>query len=64
MQKVRGFEFLSSTFPAGQRHIPIIEMIFDLLHAGKRMSAGVQIAGTEVLAAQTRAAGRGRKKSR
>ena len=39
-------------------------MIFDLLHAGKRTSPGAQVSGTEFLAAQTRAAGRGRKKSR
>jgi hypothetical protein len=39
-------------------------MIFDLLHTGKRMSPGAQVPGIEVLAAQTRAAARGRKKSR
>ncbi len=39
MQKVRGANPLSSTFFAAQVHISILKMIFDLLHAGKRMSA-------------------------
>ena len=64
MQEVRGSNPLSSTILAVQRHISIIEMTFDLLHAGERMSPDAQVPGTEVLAAQTRAAGRGRKKSR
>ncbi len=38
MQEVRGSNPLSSTLLAGQRHISIIEMIFDLLHAGKHAS--------------------------
>ncbi len=38
MQEVRGFESPKLHDFTAQRHISIIEMIFDLLHAGKRIS--------------------------
>ena len=39
MQKVRGSNPLSSTFSQLKDIFSILKMIFDLLHAGKRMSS-------------------------